>query len=279
MSIDVGSVYPAAFLVTDDQGRPVNPATATLFVTVGLDAPVSVPVQLPPTVTGLLAADFATVKEGLHQFSWATTGPVSVGSDYVNVRAYRSVLSLAESRDHLGYTDSRHDDKIRLLAAAATKLTEGVVGTCVIRTFTSDWIGGAGNRDVLQLTHRPLPSATCVTSVRSVYTNIGGPSWGAADLIVNPDAGTIRTISQLPFWYGPWLADYQAGRIVIGENIVNGTKEILWDLFATQRSLFADVEQPDAEQIATIESLIPAGYEMPRKALEQLEPDRMPAFG
>ena len=278
MSVDVGTVYRSSWLVTGSDGQPANPASATLTVTVGLDAPVTVPVTLPPATQGLLLGDFPTVKAGLHVFAWSTTGPVSNGLDYVNVRTFRSVFSLAEGRDYLGFSDSRQDQKIRLLMGAATKLVESVVGICVIRQFTNDWING-DVRHVVQLPNRPLPSASAVTAMRSVYTATGGPSWTASGLIVNPDAGTVRTTSMLPFWYGPWTADYTAGRVEIGENIVNGAKDVLWDLFATQRSLFADTEYPSAEDVATVESMIPPGYEMPRKALEQLEPDRMPAFG
>lgn len=279
MSVDVGSVKRSVWLVKNDQGQLVNPSTATATVTVGVDDPVTVAVTLPPAVTGTLIADHLTAKTGLHCIDWHTQGPVTSGRDFFNVRSYAAVFGLDEARDYLGYPDGVRDATIRLLAGAATKLAESVVGTCVIRSFTGDWIPGY-EKHILQLPHRPLPTAGAVTKVASIYAASGGPGWGAADLIANPDAGTVYLASQLDFWYGPWMADYQAGRIEVAENIVNGTKDILADLFVSQRAMFADTaEGPTPEEAATIESVIPAGYELPRRALEQLEPDRMPAFG
>jgi hypothetical protein len=278
MSTDLGAVRRLVWLVTDENGQPANPGTATLNVTVGTGPPVAVPVTLPPAVKGTVIADFATTAAGLHRADWVTTGPISAGSDYFNVRSYLAVCSLEDARAHLGYPDGVQDAKIRALLGAATRVAESVVGTCVIRTFTGDWISGY-SRQVLQLPHRPVPSTSAVTAIRSVYTATGGPSWTGADLIVNREAGTVRLASQLAFWGGPWLADYSAGRIEIGENIVNGTLDVLWDLFSTQRAGESDAEYPSAQEVANVEALIPPGYELPSHALEQLEPDRMPAFG
>ena len=205
---------------------------------------------------------------------------MSVGSDYFNVRAFKALCSLAEARDYLGVLDSRQDGLIRALMGAATKLTEGVVGTCVIRSYTDDWISGT-ERTVLQLPAgrcRPPPS---VTRIRSVYQGLalGSPSWDASMLLARPDTGTVYTSSRLPFWGGPWLADYQAGRTEVADNIVGGYLDILWDLYGTQRGQASDHDFPGPQEMAQVESLIPPGYEMPHGALEQLEPDRMPAFG
>ena len=67
MSVDVGSVYRASWLVFDASGNPVNPSTASYQVTVGTGTPVSVPVSLPPAQTGVLIADFQTTVPGLHR--------------------------------------------------------------------------------------------------------------------------------------------------------------------------------------------------------------------
>lgn len=284
MSTDLGAVKRLVWLVTNEAGQPANPATATLTVTVGTAAPVTVPVTLPPVTTGTLIADYATSAAGLHAAQWNTTGPVSAGKDYFNVRSYVALCGLDEARDWLGYPDNVKDQTIRALLGASAKVTESVVGTCVIRQFTGDWIGAlpGAYKGVLQLPHRPLPSPAAVTRVASVYSGLalGSPVWTTDMLIANPDAGTVYTTSRLPFWGGPWTADYTAGRTEIGENIVQGNLEILWDLFSTQRAMFADsADWPDQQQQAAVESLIPPGYVAPGHALELLEPDRMPAFG
>jgi hypothetical protein len=277
VSIDLGSVKRSVWLCKDATGALVNPSSATATVTVGLDAPVTVPVTLPPATAGTLIADYLTAKPGLHRINWLTAGPVTAGADYFNVRQYISLFGLDEARDYLGYPDGVKDTAIRLLSAAATKLAEQIVGTCVIRSYTGQWINGAA-RSVLQIPHRPLPAPSAVTKIASVYS--AGTAWGPPDLIVNEFAGTCRLASWRDFWYGPWRADYQAGRIEIGENIVNGTKDILWDLFTSQRAMFADTAaSPTLEEEALVESVIPAGYALPAHAAEQLEPSRLAAFG
>jgi hypothetical protein len=276
--IDLGAVYRAVWLVTDDDGDPVNPAAATLTATVGVAAPITVPVTLPPAQQGVLIADHQPASAGLWAYDWATTGPVSRGTDYVSVRRFVALGSLAEAREWLGVNDTGKDGLIRSLMGISTRLTEGVVGTCVIRQFTADWITGT-ERPVLRLSHGPLPNASSVTVVRSIYSaGQGGPSWTTPDLVVNPAAGTVRLKSGQPFWGGPWTADYTAGRIEVAENIAGGYQEILSDLYAPHRWITGDAELPTAEDVASAEALIPSGYELPKHALEQLEPDRYHTF-
>lgn len=275
MSVDLGAVYRASLAVKDASGAPANAAGVTLTVTTPDQVMTPVSPVNPPAVTGLYIWDYQTAQSGLHEFDWVTTGPGTAQTDYVNVRKFRALSSLAEARDYLAQGDTSRDQPIRWAMAAATRLTERIVGTCVIRTFTGEWIGG-GWKDVIGLQHGPLPSEASVTSVTSVWA--GGPSWVNSDLMVNPEAATIRLRSFLPFWFGPWKVTYAGGRAEIPEDIIEGYKEILWDLWATQRGSLTDQQEPGLAEVTQFEQGIPAGYRVPGRALEFLESERRPGF-
>ena len=106
----------------------------------------------------------------------------------------------------------------------------------------------------------------------------GGPSWSqsAGDLIVNPEAGTLRLASKLPFWWGPWTIDtYTAGRTEIPEDAEKAVAEILWDMWAPQRGLGDDTVPPNYEEITATE----AEYRPPGRVMALLGPLCRPGFG
>lgn len=275
MSVDLGGTYRASIAVKDANGVPANATTVTLAITTPDQVVTTVAPVNPPAVTGLYIWDYQTAQSGLHEFDWATTAPGTAQTDYVNVRKFRALFSLAEARDYLAQGDTSRDQSIRWAMAAATRLTERIVGTCVIRTFTGEWAGGS-YRDIIGLQHGPLPSETSVASVASVWA--GGPSWVTADLAVNPEAAVIRLRSLLPFWFGPWKITYTGGRTEIPEDIISGCKEILWDLWATQRGNLTDQQEPGLAEVTAFEQGIPAGYVIPGRALQYLESERRPGF-
>lgn len=278
--LDVGSVYEATLAVVDKTGAAVNPATATLTVT-NPDQTTFVVTDpagagsnhfspWPPATTGLLLYDYTITQEGLHQFAWSTTGPVTSKTDYENGRKYVACFSLAKAKEHLGYTKTDKDERIRSLSAAATRATERIVGTIVPRLYTGDWVPGA-YRPVIRLPHGPALNENAVTLVTSVYGN--GPSWGPTDLVVNPHPGTVYLRSLIDFWYGPWKVNYTAGRMIVPEEIEEGALEILRDLFTIARGLSVDV----AEQ-QTIDLAVSPFYRPPPRAAMLLEPHRLPGF-
>jgi hypothetical protein len=281
MSVDVGTVYRATLLdVRDGSGNPVQPTGLTFTVLPpdqSIVAPITPVLDLGPMGQVSYHADYLTAQEGLHRGGWAGTVPNITKTDYFNADAYRAIVSLDEIKDHLAIGDTRFDDKLRAVIGAATKLVEDHCGTCVQRTFTDDWIT-AGDREVLRLTHGPLPTTDSVSLIKSVYG--GSPSWAAADLIVNADAGTVRTRNMMGFYYGPWLATYAAGRRVIPPDILQGCREIIWDLWAIYRGTTADQEDPTLEEVGLFEQTlaIPSDYRMPVRALRFLEPHYMPGF-
>jgi hypothetical protein len=68
------------------------------------------------------------------------------------------------------------------------------------------------------------------------------------------------------FYFGPWVATYKAGRRIIPVGVVMAVKEIVFDLWATQRMPLADQLEPGLEETATYEATMPPGYDIPPHA-------------
>jgi hypothetical protein len=290
VAYDIGQTYQTAIDVTDAGNLPATPDQAVLTVTwwdaAGQQAsvyalhPTGSQQQLPdPDPAGHVALNWQFTEAATYCFDWQADGPGGVSahsSDYVTARKYIAALPLADAADWVGLSDAQQMPKLRAALALATKIAEDVVGPTVPRTYTDDWIPGT-TRPVLRVPRPPLPTSSSVTALRSVYD--GGPAWDPADLIVNPAAGTIRWKAGMDFWYGPWFVTYTAGRAEVSENIAGGVREILWDLWATQRYIFGDALEPDAADTAAFESRLPPGWAPPRRAMELFGSDTQPSFG
>ena len=269
----VGQTYTSSIDVANAAGTPVAPSGVTLTIThVGTtDAP------LTPSVTPAahMSYDFVLSAEGLWRFDWVPVNPGAPQTEFVTCRAYRGVVPLDEWRDYLGINDTRTDRKLQSLGMAATVLAEKIVGVIVPTTFTDDFIPG-NDRPIIRVPHGPLLAVP--TSIKSIYP--GGPAWDNTTLLLgSKDVGTVYPADFIPFWLGPWLATYQAGRLIPSENVINGIKEIGWDLWAIHRNLFGDSDTPELGDVASFEAQIPRDYQIPGRAAELLEGDRLPAFG
>lgn len=273
MTSDVGSLYRSALEVRDTTGVLVAPATKVLTITLP-DQTTQTP-AVTTDATGLYHVDFQFTQAGLHGFQWTTTGPVTSRTDYENAVVYRSVVGLSELRTFLNLNDTSRDDVLRQIAASATEAAEQIVGTCVIRTITNEHIPG-NVRKTIRLPSGPLPDATSVTSVTSVWPN--GPTWGVSDLMVYPESGTCEPVNFQGFWYGPWKATYRAGRTIIPQRIILAVCEIVYDLWATQRMVGSDMQYPGLSDTATYETAMPPDYRIPPHARALLEAEAMPGF-
>jgi hypothetical protein len=274
MAVEVGQQYETTATVTDRTGVLTAPATIHLNATLPDGTVTSLDGSIVNDGTGKYHADYTTVQEGLHVFVWNSIGPVTHKTDYANCNIFRSVIGIDEARAYVGYTEGDRDDIFRQVMAAATELAESIVGNCVQRVFTNERVPGY-QAHVLKMPHAPLPTDTAITSITSVYA--GGPSWVTADLIVYPDSGTVETVAQIPFYYGPWKATYTAGRLVVSNQIQLAVKEIIMDLWATQRPYGADSFEPGPEATAQFEQML-ANYKIPPHAQALLESQAQPGF-
>ena len=172
--IDLGAAQLIAFDVTDETGALANASNVTLTVTSPDGVTDYVPVTNPPDVTGAYRVTYLPAAAGHYEWSAVTTVPNAAYGDSFNVRAWRSILSLADARDYLDLRDTSRDNVLRATLAGITQLIERQIGTCVIKPVTGEWIPG-DVRDMLRLPSGPVPTATSVTSVASVYPQ--GPTW------------------------------------------------------------------------------------------------------
>lgn len=282
MTLDVGTAYTATFNVTSSSGALATPSSVVLNVTQpDQTAFPGSPFTVTPAL-GLQQQVFTPAQSGLHKMVWATTGPTLVKTDYENFRNFVSAISLADAKARLGITVSGTDEQVRLFMGVATREAERIVGTIVPRVFTNELISGT-YRDALRVANGPIymtPGNTAsngsVTSLASAYPF--GPSWVCGgttnQLLVTPSPGVIRELGLVPFWYGPWYVTYTGGLAEIPEPIVEGVKEILFDVWSEMRGLTADIAEAAAESLN-----VPPYYRPSARALAALKGYEMPGFG
>jgi hypothetical protein len=265
--IDIGAAYLIAFDVRDDGDVLAHANTVTLTVTLP-DGTTATP-GITDAVAGQYRLTYLPVMAGRYQWAAVTTVPNTSWGDTFNVRAYASLISLAEVKAHLNITGTGSDDELRNFLAGATELIETKVGPCVRRTVTSRI--AASNGGSIALPVYPVLSVTSVTS-----TTPGGPTWTTAQLDVDGDAGIVSVLPTAPaFWWGPWDVVYVAGRQVIAERFLHAAKELLRHLWETQRGAAAPSVLQGEEIFTTSAGF---AFSVPRRVLELLEADMTPAL-
>ena len=272
-SQEVGQSYQSSITVTDDLGAPATPASVVLTVTLP-DQTTATP-SVSTIVTGTYYADYVFIQEGLHRFQWVTTTPSSSETDYVNATSFRSVIGLSEAKDYVNFGNAENQDILRQIMAAATEICENVVGSCVQRQLVSTISGSS--KAAIRLPGAPVPNEEAVTSIASMW--VGGPVWTQAngDFIVSPESGVVYLAGMVPFYMGPWKATYTAGRLVIPSSIQLACKEIIYDMWATQRPYGADELEPGPEATARFEQMV-STYTTPAHAAALLGTNEMPGF-
>lgn len=274
MSYEIGTPYRTMLNVVDDTGSPVNAASAVLTVTLP-DSTTVIPGFINNPTTGSYYVDYVLTQEGLHKFDWVTTVPGTAQSDYINAVVFRSVIGLSEAKAFVNY-DGSNEDILKQIMSAATELAENIVGSCVQRQLTDIRIPG-NSKVAIRLPGAPIPAETSVTSISSIWS--GGPTWtqAAGDFIVAPESGVVQLNGMIPFWMGPWKATYTVGRLVIPQSVQLAVKEIIYDMWSTQRPYGANEMEPGPEATAHFEQMV-AGYQIPSHALALLGNNEMPGF-
>ena len=272
-AVEVGASYETSLSVDDSGGNAIDPATVTLTVTLP-DGTNEVPTVVKDSV-GNYHVDYTVTQEGLYSFQWVTSTPNTVKTDYLPVNQFRSVISLDEAKTYVSYDSTGgREDILRQIMAAATELIEDQIGICVVRTFTDQRITGSTAR-VIKMPHSPLPDENAIISISSLWAT--GPTWTPNELIVFPNSGTVQQLSQMPFYLGPWKATYKAGRAVIPAKVQLAAKEIIYDLWATQRQFGMDTLEPSPQDTARWEQML-VSYQIPPHAMAMLTAEQRPGF-
>jgi hypothetical protein len=229
---DIGDTFRATVTVRDAAGTPVNASTITLTYTLP-DGTTSTPsITNPPAQTGIYINDFVITQAGRHTLAWTSTVPNTGYTDVFNAWALTSnaIVGLAETKEHLNITltDTTWDEELRRTIRGASAVVEGIVGACARRTVTEVLSGRGGTRiylnlaPVLSITSIVEDGVTLATSGaytlkgdRGVITRANGVGWSTTE------ANNI-TVTYVP------------GRVVIPDNILEGTKDLIRANFRPQ---------------------------------------------
>ncbi|WP_309049239.1 hypothetical protein [Streptomyces sp.] len=268
MPFDLGATVRLTAECRTPDGALTTAATAAVTVTLP-DGTAVTPAAAETGTPGHYQADYVTTAPGRHSVRWLWTGPAAAYTDVFDVQeaAPPAILSLADARKHLNRVSTADDDELRFWIAATTRAVESFVGPVVARPFTEEHEVCRAATVVLRRT-----PVVAVTAVESVLT--GAASYAVDSLGVDGDTGTVfrldggRLSGRLRF-------TYRAGRTVIGENISGAARIILQHLWETQRAGRGAL--PGGSQDYAVTEPIPGlGYAVPNRAVQLLEPDRLP---
>jgi len=265
-----GQVYEATLTVGDGSTAAGTVALSITKPDGTLVSPAPVPIN-SPVGSGKYFYDYTLPAPGLYCFAWTTTGPgTAPRPEYINVRSFISIVSMAEVKQHLNKIKDTADDELGAYLMAATELVEDKVGICVPRQFTSQVDTG---RWQLVVPYRPVIS---VQSVASIWN--GGPVWdntaSPGCLAADNEAGIIYQPTMFDFWYGPWKTVYTCGRQQIPEKWIHAAKEQIRHLWETQRGSMPPAVLQGEEVFTATSGWT---FSVPRRVLELLEADMVPS--
>jgi hypothetical protein len=268
MPFDLGAIVPLGTTVKDSAGTLANAGSMAVTITLP-DATSATVTPVAPTSTGVYAYDYATVQAGRHSVRWVATG-VNAGAytDSFDVRESvpPGILSLADAKKHLNKTSTTDDDEIRSWVESITAGIEGLCGPVIVRTVTERHDGR--RVPFICLRHTPILS---VTSVVAILT--GGTTYTVADLDIDTETGVVQRKDGGTLT-GPLRVTYSAGRRIVPAAISSAARIILQHLWRTQQG-------PGRPQMGTgdfdvTEPIAGFGYAIPNRALQLLEPYRLP---
>jgi hypothetical protein len=264
---DLGATVRLMADCRDPGGNLVTATTATVTVTLPNGSTAS-PTAAQTGTTGEYRADYPTVVAGRHTVRWVFTGPAHAYTDMFDVResAPPALMSLATAKKHLKKTDTVDDDEIRDWIEACTRAVEQFVGPVVKRTVTEDVRFRCAHE--LALTQIPAVELTSVTTLVT-----GGTSYDVADLHLDAETGIVTRLDG-GLLYGPLRFTYVVGRTIVSANIRGAARIILQHLWRTRQG--PGRPQRGVDDYDVTEPLPGLGFAIPNRAVQLLDPDRLP---
>lgn len=272
MPFDLGDTVRLAADSKDAGGTLTNATGVTLTITLPDGTTASPAVTNPPAQTGKYTYDYPTVQAGRHAARWVFTGPASAYTDSFDVREQTPplILSLADAKAHLNKSSSvvTDDEELRGWIESVTAGIEHLAGMCVRRTVIEKHDVPSHGVHTLALRRTPVLSLTSLVAVLS-----GGTTYTVTDLDMDGPTGIVQRRDGARL-YGPLRATYVAGRVVVPANLTAAARIILQHLWRTQQG-------PGRPQLGTgdfdVTEQVPGfGYAIPNRALQLLEPHRLP---
>jgi len=268
MPFDLGEVVPLGTTVRDAAGDLANAGLMAVTVTLP-DGTADIESPVVPTSTGVYAYDYATTQAGRHAVRWVATG-INAGAytDSFDVREASppAILSLADAKKHLSKTGTSDDDEIRSWVESITAGIEGLCGPVIVRTVTERHDG----RRVPLIALRHTPVLT-VSSVAAILT--GGTTYTVSDLDVDTVTGVVQR-KDAGTLTGPLRVTYTAGRRIVPAAMSSAARIILQHLWRTRQG--PSRPQRGVQDFDVTEPIQGFGYAIPNRALQLLEPYRLP---
>jgi hypothetical protein len=267
---DLGATVRLTADCLDPAGTLTTAAAAAVTVTLP-DGTTASPSASETGTDGRYQADYATVQAGRHTVRWEFTGPAHAYTDMFDVReaAPPAIMSLADGRRHLKKTDTADDEEIRSWIGACTRAVEMFVGPVVPRTVTERVRFTSARSVALTLT-------PCLALVSATSPRPGGLSYEVDDLDLDLETGLVEPVAG-GLLYGPLDFTYRVGRLVVGDNITSASRIILQHLWRTRQG--PGRPQRGTEDFDVTEPLPGLGFAIPNRAVQLLEPDRLPPQG
>jgi len=260
---DIGDTVPLTVTIRNAAGTPVNPTTIALTITLPDLTTTSPSITNPPSVTGVFPYDYVSVQPGLHQVRWTSTVPATSYTDVFNAWPAAGIVfvGLTEVKDQLniGQADTTHDEELRRAIAGACAVVEDIVGVVARRSFVQTF-SGRGLRSLL-LSRRPVIAVTSIVEDSATLA--------AADYSVTEHGVLTRVGAVWPTGVGNIVVTHTAGRVVVGDNILDGTRDLIRVNFRPQlggnRSPYdtAGPQQSEAGQVRL-------GFFIPNSVMERL---------
>ncbi|MFD3532041.1 hypothetical protein [Streptomyces sp. NPDC058664] len=266
MPFDLGATARLTAECRDPSGTLTTATGVTVTVTLP-DGTSANPIA-SESGTGQYRVDYPTVQAGRHVIRWVFTGPADAYTDSFDVReaAPPGILSLADAKTHLSKSSSSDDDELRSWIESITAGIEGLCGPVVVRTVTER----VDLRRAPSVALRAIPAIELV-SVTALYT--GGTGYATADLDLDPGTGIVRRLDG-GMLTGPMVVTYTAGRRIVPAALTSAARIILRHLWQTKQG-------PQRPQLGTgdfdvNEPVQGFGYAVPNRALQLMEPHRLP---
>ncbi|MGW9371192.1 hypothetical protein ACWGVR_14415 [Streptomyces xanthophaeus] len=274
MPFDLGDSVRLRGECRDADGTLTDASSAVLTITLPDGTTATPSVTNPPSSTGEYTVDYPTSQAGRHGVRWVFASPASAYTDMFDVRpaAPQLILSLADGRQHLQIpaTDTSHDEQMRGWLESVTELVESLCGPCVRRTVIEDHAIQRWGVTELALRRMPVLSVTSAVGVLA-----GGPSYEAASLSVDSN-GILRRLDGGRM-SGLLRITYVAGRTVVPANLSAAARIILQHLWRTQYGASRALSGlGGGEDFSVTEPVAGFGYAIPNRALQLMEPYRLP---
>ncbi|CAM5617345.1 hypothetical protein SALBM135S_05886 [Streptomyces alboniger] len=269
MPFDLGATVRLTADCLDPDGTLTTATSATVTVTLP-DGATATPPAAETSTPGRYQADYVSAVPGRHTVRWVWAGPAHAYTDMFDVSeaAPPALMSLATGRKHLKKApgDRADDEEIRDWIEACTRAVEQFVGPVVVRSV-SDTVRFSTARSVA-LSLIPALDITSVTQLRP-----GGPAYTVDDLILDPDTGLVEHAGAERL-HGPLRITYRVGRLIVPANIRNAGKIILQHLWRTRQG--PGRPQRGTDDYDVTEPLPGLGFAIPNRAVQLLDPDRLP---